>query len=182
MKKNPQNSYPLVFNWKSHKQKACQTKRSPDKSWRPWRSPLNQIVVIQSLQLSQRNGHWWFARTASTCCWVGQMANPTCWAGMVTIKFVSELPWSFMENLNQGKSMSVLMTFSTAFANKGLFELTRCPSLKVGNSLLNLIVTIPAVEQARESRKFKPKPRARSRANGRTRPKWKDSGRTGQLW
>ena len=34
-----------------------------------------------------------------------------------------------MNDLNQILSVSLLMTSSTALANKGLFELTRCPSL-----------------------------------------------------
>ena len=43
--------------------------------------------------------------------------------GMVTIRFESELA-SFKENLSQVSSVSLLMTASTALANKGLFELT----------------------------------------------------------
>ena len=47
---------------------------------------------------------------------------------MVTIKFKSELA-SFQENSNQVSSVSLLMTSSTALANKGLFELTQHPLL-----------------------------------------------------
>ena len=57
---------------------------------------------------------------------VGALSGPG--AGMVTITFQSELP-SWKENLNQVSSVSLLVTSSTAFANKGLFELTRHPSM-----------------------------------------------------
>ena len=53
---------------------------------------------------------------------------------MVTIKFQSESP-TFKENLNQVASISLLITSSTALANKGLFELTRRPSLTPAVSL-----------------------------------------------
>ena len=46
--------------------------------------------------------------------------------GIVTIKFQSEVP-SFKENLYQVSAVSLLMTFSTALANVGPFELTRTP-------------------------------------------------------
>ena len=55
-------------------------------------------------------------------------------AGMVTTKFQSESP-TFKNDLNQVSSKSFLMTSSTALANKGLFELTRRPSLKRAVSL-----------------------------------------------
>ena len=60
-------------------------------------------------------------------------------SGMVTIKFRSESP-SFKENFNQVSSVSLLMTSSTALANKGLFELirwhgpSRCHSRKLPRS------------------------------------------------
>ena len=41
-----------------------------------------------------------------------------------------KVSWQVLrENLNQVSSVSLLMTSSTALANKGLFELTRRPSL-----------------------------------------------------
>ena len=43
--------------------------------------------------------------------------------GMVTITIQIESP-SFKENLNQGLSVSLVMTASVALANEGLFELT----------------------------------------------------------